>query len=383
MRERSEQSGQFFLGRSAELAIIGEKVDRLGIEHQPVVIIRGEPGIGKTALLNQVAGELRQRLDMKMAIIDASLESHAPHSCMLELFGQITGKTSSREAKLNTTFTEIGIFSDQGEYGKEYRGLIKDVLRGLDKKKLKLVIGVDNLSVCDWSKLSEIDQYFLFPLAGEKNILFILAEDRKGYPYKTPEIDPLAQAITLEGLAKAETRQLLESHNLQLQSAELEEVISISGGNPFIALTLAQAPDLTDELTKLVEIFTPPNLEQADEFLKKFCVFDAIDEDKIRALMKPAGSESCSYAEAMRIRRNFCQAGLISYDEVSVGYIIPENWRRVIEEQLKRTDLSAWKDYQKAAGEYYLSLVFQYPQAEAEIKQRWLKKAQEHKEKSN
>ena len=146
-------------GREAETAILRQTLDQVESGHRAVVLIEGEPGIGKTRLLNAALEDARGR-GMRVAAGRAEeLEQTRPFGVMASAFGCARSSPDPRRAAIGEllaiggdgTQDPITVTSDPG-----LRFRVVDALADLVEELAlpgPLVIGVDDLQWADPSSL--------------------------------------------------------------------------------------------------------------------------------------------------------------------------------------------------------------------------------------
>ena len=146
-------------GRAVELAALGEALDRVASGRPAIVLIEGEPGIGKSRLLAAAAADARGR-GMQVAVSRAEeLDQARPFGVAAAVFGCLPSSPDSRRAAIATLLTAQGS-GGQGpvtvtsDAGLQFRAV--DALAGLAEELAlsgPLVIGVDDLQWADPSSL--------------------------------------------------------------------------------------------------------------------------------------------------------------------------------------------------------------------------------------
>ena len=144
-------------GREAEIAVLGEVLDRVAAGQRAVALIEGEAGIGKTRLLN---GALEDALGRGMQVVSGraeELERTRPFGVMTDAFSCSRSSPDPRRAAI------AGLLAGGGEHGPitvtsdpGLRFRVVDALADLAEELAlsePLVIGIDDLQWADASSL--------------------------------------------------------------------------------------------------------------------------------------------------------------------------------------------------------------------------------------
>ena len=158
--ERSA-GGKWFVGRVSELAAIGACVDAVSGGAGRVVWVEGDPGSGKTALVNHVVAELPTSFAVLRAAADESTADQP--FAVLEQFG-IAGGGSAQAAGLDlvTLLTEAGgggpvaaVVEDVHWADRESRQALSTVARRVGEERVLLLVTSRPGAAPDgWERLS-------------------------------------------------------------------------------------------------------------------------------------------------------------------------------------------------------------------------------------
>lgn len=179
MRSREPSaSDRWFVGRVSELAAIGTCVDAVSGGAGRVVWVEGDPGSGKTALVNHVVAELPTSFVVVRAAADESTADQP--FALLEQFG-IEGGGSAQAAGLDlvTLSTEAGgggpvavVVEDLHCADRESRQALSTVARRVGDERVLLVVTSRPGAAPDgWERL------FLDPSGGLRVVLGALSRD--------------------------------------------------------------------------------------------------------------------------------------------------------------------------------------------------------------
>ena len=87
-------------GRAAEIAVLSEALDRAAAGQSAVVLIEGEPGIGKTRLLDEALADARDRGMQVAAGRAGELEQTRPFGLVAGAFGCAPSSPDARRAAI-------------------------------------------------------------------------------------------------------------------------------------------------------------------------------------------------------------------------------------------------------------------------------------------
>jgi DNA-binding CsgD family transcriptional regulator len=145
-------------GRTAEIAVLGEALDRVTSGRPAVVLIEGEAGIGKTRLLDEALEDARSRGVQIMAGQAEELERMRPFGLVAAAFGCTRSSPDPRRAAiaglLATSEGDHGPITVTSDPGLQFR--VVDALVDLVEERAvsgPLAIGMDDLQWADPSSL--------------------------------------------------------------------------------------------------------------------------------------------------------------------------------------------------------------------------------------
>ena len=211
------------LEREAELAELAGLVDKAESSGGRVVLVRGEAGIGKSALVNQFLSDCRGRANTLLGACDDLLTAQP--------FGSIWDI-----ARLDSSLVQPLSDGDR-------RAVMETLLDLLSRKRPSVLVLEDT----QWADEATLDLIkFLGRRIGRANGVLILT-------YRDGEVDgehPLRQVIgelppqnlvrmSLNRLSAAAVSSMIES-----QSFDIDAVLALTGGNPlFVTEVLASGTD--------------------------------------------------------------------------------------------------------------------------------------------
>jgi DNA-binding CsgD family transcriptional regulator len=223
---------KMLVGRDVERALIGELIEGAHVGTASTLVLSGDPGIGKTALL-EYAVEQAQRMTVIRALgveTEAELEFSALHELCNPLLDVLT-EIPERQAEalrgaLGIASVEI---ADQFTIGAATLSLLA---AAAEKRPLLAVI-----DDAQWLDRSSADALVFASRRLKADRVCVLFACRTG-DERTFAV-PGTRSLTLSGLAKDDAAKLLGPE--QASPAVAERLVEATGGNP---LALAEMPRL-------------------------------------------------------------------------------------------------------------------------------------------
>ena len=262
-------------GRAAETAILGETLDQVESGRRAVALIDGEPGIGKTRLLDAALEDARRRGMQVAAGRAEELERTRPFGVMADTFGCSRSSPDPRRAALGELLAAgadgardpITVTSDPG-----LRFRVVDALADLAEELAlpgPLLIGVDDLQWADPSSLLTLSA-----LARRVEYLPVgLIACFRPTP-RPPELDRLAASLasaggrqlSLGGLTEQAVTELVTDTVTVMPGRGLLAGISGAAGNPlFVTEMLAALAqegliETSGGRAEVAQVILPPTL---------------------------------------------------------------------------------------------------------------------------
>ena len=262
-------------GRTAEIAVLAEALDRVASGGSAVVLIEGEAGIGKTRLLDETLQDALGRGMQVAAGRAEELERARPFGLVSGAFGCSRSSPDPRRAAIAELLAvggggERGPITVTSDPGLRFRAV--DAFTDLAEELAlsgPLVIGVDDLQWADPSSLLTLAalsrRLAYLPVA----LIGCLRPSPRG-----PELDRLAGALAaagarhlvLRGLAKDAVTELVAEAVAAVPGRGLLAGISGAAGNPLFvtellaALAQEDAIEIADGRAEVAETTLPPSL---------------------------------------------------------------------------------------------------------------------------
>ena len=261
-------------GRAAEIAVLGDAVDRVVSGRPAVVLIEGEAGIGKTRLLAGVLEDARGRGVQVAAGRAEELERTRPFGLVAAAFGCVRSSPDPRRAAiaalLATRGGDRGPITVTSDPGLRFRAV--DAFADLAEELAlagPLVIGVDDLQWADPSSL--------LTLAAVSHRLAYLPVALIGClrpSPRIPELDRLAgllldaggRILAVRGLTERAVAELVAEAVAAVPGPGLLAGISGAAGNPLFvtellgALAQEGAIETAGGRAEVAEVTLPPTL---------------------------------------------------------------------------------------------------------------------------
>ena len=262
-------------GRAAEIAVLGDAVDRVVSGRPAVVLIEGEAGIGKTRLLAGVLGDARGRGMQVAAGRAEELERTRPFGLVAAAFGCVRSSPDPRRAAIAALLAthgggERGPITVTSDPGLRFRAV--DAFADLAEELAlagPLVIGVDDLQWADPSSLLTL-------AALSRRLAYLpvaLIGCLRPSP-RIPELDRLAgllldaggRILAVRGLTERAVAELVADVVAAVPGPGLLAGISGAAGNPLFvtellgALAQEGAIKAAGGRAEVAEVTLPPTL---------------------------------------------------------------------------------------------------------------------------
>ena len=280
-------------GRAAEIAVLGDAVDRVVSGRPAVVLIEGEAGIGKTRLLAGVLEDARGRGMQVAAGRAEELERTRPFGLVAAAFGCVRSSPDPRRAAiaalLATRGGDRGPITVTSDPGLRFRAV--DAFADLAEELAlagPLVIGVDDLQWADPSSLLTL-------AAVSRRLAYLpvaLIGCLRPSP-RIPELDRLAgllldaggRILAVRGLTERAVAELVAEAVAAVPGPGLLTGISGAAGNPLFvtellgALVQEGAIETAGGRAEVAEVTLPPTLRLT--ILRRLSF---LSEDSLQAL---------------------------------------------------------------------------------------------------
>jgi DNA-binding NarL/FixJ family response regulator len=249
-----ERLGAPIIGRRQELAAIAQCLKGLEARRSPIVALTGEPGIGKTRLLDELSARADDRGHLVLCGRAAEMEQNLPFAVVVDALGDYAASLGSdrlqrligaQAEELAPVAPGVEGLGDAGagrlhdERFRTHRA-VRALLEALGKTN-RVVLALDDVHWADDASLELIG--YLLRRPPRRGVM--LALTFRPAPARPALVDALAGAaregdltwLSLEALTRADADRLLEE---DMPARARAELFAQSGGNPFYLQELAR-----------------------------------------------------------------------------------------------------------------------------------------------
>lgn len=238
-------------GREHELGILGQVVGKLADRSGTALVIRGEPGAGKTALLAEATTAARQQGSRVLSVACVRPESQIPfaalHRLLQPLLPAAAGLPDRHRSALLAAFGLSDLSADP-----LLTSLGALELLGGDQPTLCVVDDAQWLDDASRSVLSLVARR----LTGQSCAMLVAVCD--GHLARLADVG--LDELPLGAIADSPARELLDSRAPGLDPALRDRVLAAAAGNPLALAELPESPARTPESPAR----TPERPAQAD-----------------------------------------------------------------------------------------------------------------------
>ena len=223
------------IGRDGECARIDELLDRARLGRSSALVIRGEPGIGKTALLDYAAAKAAEMTVLRTLGVEseAELQFTALLDVCRSLVHHLDGIPTSQAESLRAAF-DLGpaVAADRFAIGAATLGVL-----AAEAEHSPVLVLVDD---AQWLDSSSADALLFATrrLQADRVAVVYSVREGEGASLETPGIE----SITLRGLSREESASLLQRSDVA--TGVVEHLYEATGGNP---LALLELPSLLSQ----------------------------------------------------------------------------------------------------------------------------------------
>jgi DNA-binding CsgD family transcriptional regulator len=223
------------IGRETELAGLGRLLDAARLGTSGALVVRGEAGIGKTALLEHAAGTAGDFRVLRATGIES--EAELPYATLHQLLRPLEHRIDQlAEPQAHALRGALGLAHER-EADRFLIGVGVLTLLADAAEERPLLALLDDAAWFDHESAHALG-FTARRLQAEGVVLLFAVRDEPGQDFALPGVAELC----VGRLADAEARQLLGD---RVDSARRDAVIERAGGNPLALLELASGPDGT------------------------------------------------------------------------------------------------------------------------------------------
>ncbi|MEU8662186.1 AAA family ATPase [Actinoplanes philippinensis] len=224
------------VGRDGEVALLGRLLDQTAAQRGSALVIRGEPGIGKTALLSWLARTAEDRGMRVLAAAGVESESRLPyaalHQLLYPLSAAIGGLPPVHRAALRAAF---GLEPGQPDLYAVALAALDAIVDAAAERPIVLVI--DDLHWLD--KASADVMAFVGRRVGSDAVLAV--GGTRTVALDDPQRRSDLPDLELGRLAAADAAALLDTHAPQLSPSVRERFLAEAAGNPLALVELPRS----------------------------------------------------------------------------------------------------------------------------------------------
>jgi DNA-binding CsgD family transcriptional regulator len=314
------------VGRGEEIALIDDLLQNVH-EHGAALVVRGEPGIGKSALIAATAGHARRRGMQIISTAGVESEAHLPFAGLHRLLRPILGEAGALYAPQREALQAAFGHSDAAQPEMFRIALATlDLLAAAADRVPMLVIAED----AQWLDASTGAVLAFVARRIESDPIVLLeavrdsSDDGLGY-------DGLP-VLSLGGLDDAAARELLSTHGSELEPGLLDRVLDTAAGNPLALVELPIAwrdagtrqvqPDRLPLTRRLEHAFAARTAPMAD-VTRTLLLIAAADDEGVTADVLRATGAVIGHAVGVDALSPAASAGLVDFDEMRVRFRHP------------------------------------------------------------
>lgn len=392
---------ELFVNRDRETKEVVKKLQEL-LAGRPVdkrtIVFSGEYGLGKTWLLKHIYNTILEKIESSKRksvyrlFIDLNEYREDDPVVATAAILEWASRNLFKESLPGTSLAEVN------------RAFV-DRLRDFLGNERVLLVFVEAVYRASWDLLAALENYFLGPLAIEPRVLILLDSQRRGYPWKTPELRVKAESCSLDLFDKERTKEQVEKIVAQKRrffwrrpEVDPNRIYELSQGHPlanYLLTTLwaekkvAPPRALNEVIEQILEKSSVPEGERAEarQYMEALCVLRAFDEERIRAMLS-AYAEAMNlenkeeyadwgYARTREVRKKLVQWGLASWNDEQNGFTLNESLRQLAEEYLQQEKPEVWRALHRRACKLYEEWQGRYERTS----EKWKEEAEFHRSK--
>ena len=220
------------LGRDAEIELLAALLD--GVQDGGgALVLYGEPGIGKSRLLDAAAAFARERGFTVLTAAGVQSEAHLPFAGLHQLIRPLRFRAADLPAKQRAALdAAFGVGDEPAPERFQIAMAVLDLLGEVATDAPLLVLAED----AQWLDRPTTEVLAFVARRVQSDPIVLLAAVREGYP--SPLLDSGLPQHRLGGLTPAEAMTLLDASPRQLPPAIRDRLLSEAAGNPLALIEL-------------------------------------------------------------------------------------------------------------------------------------------------
>jgi DNA-binding CsgD family transcriptional regulator len=314
------------LGRLEEQQLLTSLLDDVSIRGQALVL-RGEPGIGKSRLLSEAAGEARDRGMTILTTAGVQSEAHLPFAGLHQLLRPVRGRAadlpSVQHAALDAAF---GMTDEVAPEHYRIAMAALDLVSDVAADAPVLLVVED----AHWLDRPTSDALAFLARRIESDPILLLAATRDGYP--SVLLDAGLPEHTLAGLDEVTAAALLDAAAPDLPLVARTQILRGAAGNPLALLELPTVAGRHEDqqsasgglpLTERLEHAFAARVADLPEGTRLVLLVAALnDEDTLSEILRAAGAVAGTQLD-VDAAASAAEAGIVDTDLQSIRFRHP------------------------------------------------------------
>jgi DNA-binding CsgD family transcriptional regulator len=324
-RQATSRPSELLFGRDAELRILEQRLDSVG-EHGSALLVRGDPGVGKTSVLAAAKKLASERRLAVLSTAGVQTETNLPFAGLFELVRPIIDKIESLpKAQQNALRAAFGLVE------RSSADLFVVALGALDllaeaASERPLLVVIDDVQ---WLDQSSVAVFAFIARRLESEPIFMLAGNRE--PHGSP-LDGIIPELRLEALDDVVARALLHAYYPEFPVLLRDKVLREAAGNPLALVELPKTitADSHDgvlpgplPLTTRLEGAFASRIAELPLPTRQFLLIAALDEQSNLAEIMNAATLLSGEELSLDVLTPATRAGLLSVDVLDVCFKHP------------------------------------------------------------
>ncbi|WP_182903854.1 AAA family ATPase [Microbispora sp. H10830] len=257
------------IGRSEETSRLHDLIDAVR-EGGAALLLRGEPGIGKTALLAEAAAVARASGLRVLNTVGVESEAHLPYGGLHQLLWPVRDRFGVLPARQREALrAALGLTDATAPEGYLVALAVLNLLAEVAEACPVLILVED----AHWLDPSTADVLAFLGRRLESEPILLLASVRTGIPARLDEAE--LPDMVIPPLSAKDAAALLDATAADLPGAVRRRLLAEAAGNPLALIELAAAVDGTDGAAILTSPWLPLTARLESAFMQRFAALPA------------------------------------------------------------------------------------------------------------